>query len=60
MNAARYLTCARARDGQTSSPFCLVSYRAKSYRSVVFKKFPRTEVPDHFAIVSQFNRTSTS
>ncbi|HNU06511.1 MAG TPA: glutamate-cysteine ligase family protein, partial [Pyrinomonadaceae bacterium] len=39
----------------TSSPFWLgFNTGLKSYRSEVFKKFPRTDIPDHFESFQQF------
>src|SRR2546423_2607248 len=41
----------------TSSPFWLgVNTGLKSYRSEVFKKFPRTDIPDHFDSYASFQR----
>ena len=39
----------------TSSPFWVgIQTGLKSYRSEVFKKFPRTDIPDHFRSYSEF------
>ncbi|MEW6129257.1 MAG: carboxylate-amine ligase [Acidobacteriota bacterium] len=39
----------------TSSPFWLgMNTGLKSYRSEVFKKFPRTDIPDHFRSYSEY------
>src|SRR5919112_1323641 len=48
MNAARYFL-PHVLALSTSSPFWLgIDTGLKSYRSEVFKKFPRTDIPDHF------------
>src|ERR671921_1335811 len=48
MNAARYFL-PHVLALSTSSPFWLgINTGLKSYRSEVFKKFPRTDIPDHF------------
>jgi carboxylate-amine ligase len=48
MNAARYFL-PHVLAMTTSSPFWLgFNTGLKSYRSEVFKKFPRTDIPDHF------------
>ncbi len=48
MNAARYFL-PHVLAMTTSSPFWLGHHTGlKSYRSEVFKKFPRTDIPDHF------------
>ncbi len=48
MNAARYFL-PHMLALSTSSPFWLgINTGLKSYRSEVFKKFPRTDIPDHF------------
>src|SRR5215204_2954158 len=48
MNAARYFL-PHVLALSTSSPFWLGNNTGlKSYRSEVFKKFPRTDIPDHF------------
>ena len=56
MNAARYflphIMCLT-----NSSPFWLGHNTGlKSYRSEVFKKFPRTDIPDHFHSFSEFEQ----
>lgn len=54
MNAARYFL-PHVLALTTSSPFWLgFNTGLKSYRSEVFKKFPRTEIPDHFENYQQF------
>jgi carboxylate-amine ligase len=54
MNAARYFL-PHVLALTTSSPFWLgFNTGLKSYRSEVFKKFPRTEVPDHFESYAQY------
>ena len=54
MNAARYFM-PHVLALTTSSPFWLgFDTGLKSYRSEVFKKFPRTEVPDHFESYQQY------
>ena len=54
MNAARYFL-PHVLALTTSSPFWLgFNTGLKSYRSEVFKKFPRTEVPDHFESYPQY------
>jgi len=54
MNAARYFL-PHILAMTTSSPFWLGHNTGlKSYRSEVFKKFPRTEIPDHFESYAQF------
>ena len=56
MNAARYFL-PHVLALSTSSPFWLgVNSGLKSYRSEVFKKFPRTDIPDHFDSYSSFQR----
>jgi carboxylate-amine ligase len=56
MNAARYFL-PHVLALSTSSPFWLgVNTGLKSYRSEVFKKFPRTDIPDHFDSYSSFQR----
>ena len=48
MNAARYFV-PHVLALTTSSPFWLgFNTGLKSYRSEIFKKFPRTDIPDHF------------
>src|SRR5215203_1257709 len=54
MNAARYFL-PHILAMTTSSPFWLgFNTGLKSYRSEVFKKFPRTEIPDEFESYAQF------
>ena len=54
MNAARYFL-PHVLALTTSSPFWLgFNSGLKSYRSEVFKKFPRTDIPDHFESHQQF------
>lgn len=54
MNAARYFL-PHILALTTSSPFWLgFNTGLKSYRSEVFKKFPRTEIPDTFESYQQF------
>lgn len=56
MNAARYFL-PHMLALSTSSPFWLGHNTGlKSYRSEVFKKFPRTDIPDHFDSHSSFQR----
>lgn len=56
MNAARYFL-PHVLALSTSSPFWMgVNTGLKSYRSEVFKKFPRTDIPDHFDSFSSFQR----
>ncbi|MGI8997808.1 MAG: carboxylate-amine ligase, partial [Pyrinomonadaceae bacterium] len=56
MNAARYFL-PHVLALSTSSPFWLGRNTGlKSYRSEVFKKFPRTDIPDHFDSYSSFQR----
>ncbi len=56
MNAARYFL-PHVLALTTSSPFWLgFNTGLKSYRSEVFKKFPRTDIPDHFDSYSSFER----
>ena len=56
MNAARYFL-PHVLALTTSSPFWLGHNTGlKSYRSEVFKKFPRTDIPDHFDSYSSFER----
>ena len=56
MNAARYFL-PHVLALSTSSPFWLgYNTGLKSYRSEVFKKFPRTDIPDHFDSFSSFER----
>jgi carboxylate-amine ligase len=54
MNAARYFL-PHVLAMTTSSPFWLgFNTGLKSYRCEVFKKFPRTEIPDHFESFQQY------
>ena len=54
MNAARYFL-PHLLALSTSSPFWLgVQTGLKSYRSEVFKKFPRTDIPDYFSSYSEY------
>lgn len=54
MNAARYFL-PHVLALSTSSPFWLgFNTGLKSYRSEVFKKFPRTDIPDHFESYQQY------
>lgn len=54
MNAARYFL-PHVLALSTSSPFWLGFHTGlKSYRSEVFKKFPRTDIPDHFTSYQAF------
>ena len=54
MNAARYFV-PHVLALTTSSPFWLgFETGLKSYRSEVFKKFPRTDIPDFFESYQQF------
>src|SRR6187431_1379540 len=54
MNAARYFL-PHVLALTTSSPFWLgFNTGLKSYRSEVFKKFPRTEIPDNFESYQQY------
>jgi len=56
MNAARYFL-PHVLALTTSSPFWLgINTGLKSYRSEVFKKFPRTDIPDHFDSYASFER----
>ena len=56
MNAARYFL-PHVLALSTSSPFWLgINTGLKSYRSEVFKKFPRTDIPDHFDSYASFQR----
>jgi carboxylate-amine ligase len=56
MNAARYFL-PHVLALSTSSPFWLgINTGLKSYRSEVFKKFPRTDIPDHFSSYASFER----
>jgi carboxylate-amine ligase len=54
MNAARYFL-PHVLALSTSSPFWVgLNTGLKSYRSEVFKQFPRTDIPDHFGSHSAF------
>src|SRR3989454_10991581 len=56
MNAARYFL-PHVLALSTSSPFWMAHNTGlKSYRSEIFKQFPRTDVPDHFDSYSGFQR----
>jgi glutamate---cysteine ligase / carboxylate-amine ligase len=56
MNAARYFL-PHVLALTTSSPFWMGHNSGlKSYRSEVFKKFPRTDIPDHFDSHASFQR----
>ncbi|HEY8185024.1 MAG TPA: carboxylate-amine ligase [Pyrinomonadaceae bacterium] len=56
MNAARYFL-PHVLALTTSSPFWLGHNTGlKSYRTEIFKKFPRTDIPDHFDSYSNFQR----
>src|SRR5256884_1786036 len=56
MNAARYFL-PHVLALSTSSPFWMGQNTGlKSYRTEVFKKFPRTDIPDHFESYSSFER----
>jgi carboxylate-amine ligase len=56
MNAARYFL-PHILALSTSSPFWMGHNTGlKSYRTEVFKQFPRTDIPDHFDSYSSFER----
>ena len=56
MNAARYFL-PHVLALTTSSPFWMAHNTGlKSYRSEIFKQFPRTDIPDHFDSYSSFQR----
>src|ERR1051326_8521318 len=56
LNAARYFL-PHVLALSTSSPFWLgINTGLKSYRSEVFKKFPRTDIPDHFDSYGSYQR----
>src|SRR5215212_4117236 len=56
MNAARYFL-PHVLALTTSSPFWMGHNTGlKSYRSEVFKQFPRTDIPDHYDSYSSFQR----
>ena len=60
MNAARYFL-PHVLAMTTSSPFWLGHNTGlKSYRSEVFKKFPRTDIPDHFDSYQSYERYVTT
>ena len=55
MNAARYFL-PHLLALSTSSPFWMgTNTGLKSYRSEIFKKFPRTDIPDYFSSYSEFD-----
>src|SRR5215216_266136 len=55
MNAARYFL-PHLLAISTSSPFWIgIKTGLKSYRSEIFKKFPRTDIPDYFRSYSEFD-----
>ncbi len=55
MNAARYFL-PHVLALSTSSPFWMGTKTGlKSYRSELFKKFPRTDIPDYFSSYSEFD-----
>jgi carboxylate-amine ligase len=55
MNAARYFL-PHLLALSTSSPFWMGTKTGlKSYRSEIFKKFPRTDIPDYFGSYSEFD-----
>lgn len=55
MNAARYFL-PHLLAISTSSPFWIgMKTGLKSYRSELFKKFPRTDIPDYFSSWSEFD-----
>src|SRR6266849_6908726 len=56
MNASRYFL-PHVLALTTSSPFWVGHNTGlKSYRSEIFKKFPRTDIPDHFESYASFQR----
>ena len=56
MNAARYFL-PHVLALSTSSPYWLgIDTGLKSYRCEVFKKFPRTDIPDHFDAYASYER----
>jgi len=56
MNAARYFL-PHVLALTTSSPFWMGHNTGlKSYRTEIFKKFPRTDIPDHFDSYANFQR----
>jgi carboxylate-amine ligase len=55
MNAARYFL-PHLLAISTSSPFWIgIKTGLKSYRSEIFKKFPRTDIPDYFSSWSEYD-----
>src|SRR5438128_8952178 len=55
MNASRYFL-PHVLALSTSSPFWMgTNTGLKSYRSEIFKKFPRTDIPDYFSSHSEFS-----
>ena len=55
MNSARYFL-PHLLALSTSSPFWMgTNTGLKSYRSEIFKKFPRTDIPDYFGSYSEFD-----
>jgi carboxylate-amine ligase len=55
MNAARYFL-PHLLALSTSSPFWMGTRTGlKSYRSEIFKKFPRTDIPDYFSSYSEYD-----
>src|ERR1041384_1009446 len=59
MNAARYFL-PHLLALSTSSPFWMGTKTGlKSYRSEIFKKFPRTDIPDYFGSYSEFDNYVT-
>ena len=55
MNSARYFL-PHVLALSTSSPFWMgTNTGLKSYRSEIFKKFPRTDIPDYFSSWSEFD-----
>jgi carboxylate-amine ligase len=55
MNAARYFL-PHLLAISTSSPFWIgMKTGLKSYRSEIFKKFPRTDIPDYFSSYSEYD-----
>jgi len=59
MNAARYFL-PHILALSTSSPFWIgTNTGLKSYRSEIFKKFPRTDIPDYFSSWSEYDNYVT-
>src|SRR6185295_3845319 len=59
MNAARYFL-PHLLALSTSSPFWIgMKTGLKSYRSEIFKKFPRTDIPDYFSSYSEYENYVT-